>query len=63
MTGCLMMKHLAQVARIYTLAAHAAAIREFALVRERRVELLGDPAGERIVQFESVEVWFTNHGL
>jgi hypothetical protein len=56
-----MMKHLAQVTRIDALAAHAAAVRKLALVRERRVELFGDPAGERVVEFESVKLWFADH--
>lgn len=57
----LMVKHLAEIARIHPLAAAPAAVRQFALLRKRRVELLGDPAGERIVEFESVECGFADH--
>lgn len=57
----LVMKHLAQIARVHPLAATAAAIRQFALLRERSVELLRDPARERVVEFESVECVFTDH--
>ncbi len=56
-----MVKHLAEVACIHTLSAHNAPVRQFALMGERRVELLGDPSGERIVELERVEVGFASH--
>ena len=56
-----MMKHLTEVACIHTLSTHAAPVRQFALMRERRVELLGDPSGERIVELERVEVGFASY--
>lgn len=56
-----MMKHLTQVARVYTLPALTAAIRKFALLRERRIELFRDPAGERIIELERVGMRFSDH--
>ena len=56
-----MVKHLAEVACIHTLSAHTAPVRQFALMGERRVELLGDPSGERIVELERAEVGFASH--
>ena len=56
-----MVKHLAEIACVHTLRAHTAPVGQFALMGERRVKLLGDPAGERIVELERVEVGFASH--
>jgi hypothetical protein len=57
----LVVKHLAQIACIHPLATYAAAIRQFTLLRERRVELLRDPAGKGVVELESVSIGFADH--
>lgn len=55
-----MVKHLAQVACIHTLSAHATPVRQFALMGKGRVELFRDSSGEGIVELERVEVGFAS---